>query len=287
MCRWGIQISEVRLTESWYKSCKPACEFNRTECTEISPVQIVDEAENSNLLYYRSSNIDLDYSDALLYFDGDRSRYIRKDTEKGVLEYYAKKGIHRVDVEIFQYTPYNTELRVTPYESDECMPIKLSPVFIDSGRGEGGWKHKIARFDLESLPFCSSKVSIEMSGGNNGWELQISRITLLETGRLERDPADLVSFLGRNEPSDGGGVSRDWWHWFVVAIGIVAACLFGVFVIRRLALFFGNDETSLYHRSNIKELLGFKKTEERVEMKSVYRDSTALDNREPSFTFRR
>jgi len=136
-----------------------------------------------------------------------------------------------------------------------------------TGPTSGGWVHKVALFDLRTLPFCPRHASIHISGGSEGWELQISRVILTVLGAVSerRRPeqgsgqrfgggnayeSSSSSTRSRSDSGDGGGVKIAGWTWAVILGGAALVFLFVTFVVRMSRICLGDDERHVYHISN-------------------------------------
>ena len=271
------------MTQSWFKKCEAECRFKQSACQVDRVYRIVDEAENFRDLYSKTTNIELDASNPFQYYNGDVGRFKRSNKAKGEIVYAASKGIYTVDVEIYQYKPYNTGITLLPYSTDKCRPIEMAPVYArTSGVSVDGWVHRIARFDLRTLPFCATRVAIRLAGGEQGWEVQISRITVNLAGDIET--ANEVEFSPRTQ-SNSKGLVNSWWLWTTVFLSISAFFLLLAAVVRRVSLCFGEDIRSVYHVSRLKNIFRSRAASFEVQQTAVPTQTPSARTKENSFTF--
>lgn len=192
----------------------------------------------------------VDSSNPVEFYDGDAGRFTRTNNKTGEIVYVSTGGFRSIDVEVYQYPPFDAKLEILPFASEDCKPIVLKPNYDAAGsdKKRGDWNYRIARFDMSDLPLCPTQISVVLSGGEQGWELQISKVTVTFLGNL-RYPVYLESTKSSEASEDE--VVGQWWLWVCVLIGVIGVFVFAGFVIQRMALCFGDDERSIYHISNL------------------------------------
>ena len=245
--RWGVQVGRVMLVQSWYDECTAPCTFQNSSCSADIPVQRVDPVKDFRYVFFKESTLEIDSSNAGVYFGGDGSRIKRSNNETAGLVYSSTRSIRSVEIELFQYRPFDTDIIVQPFISESCRPITLTPSYDSSTKRPGGWQQRIAHIDLSGLPLCTKRLAINISGGQHGWEMQISRVTFNLVGEFETNRA----YAPRSDDaSSDGDTWKTWWIWLTVLLGAAFIFLLLAMIIRRVALCFGDDETSVYHISN-------------------------------------
>lgn len=245
----------------------------------------MDAAEDFRDVYSTSPNVAFDDSHPFDYYNGDISRFIRSDNQTAELVYAATEAIQQLDIELFQYEPYDTQIAVLPYNSENCQPIVLSPSYQPSRQSIDGWIHRIARFDFRALPLCSTHVAIRITGGEHGWEMQVSRVTLDVAGELQYDPNFTLRDRTHTSDNDDRHLGVEWWIWVCALLGTIVVCLLAAMIVRRLALCCGDDERSIYHFSNVRKLLKRKSRPRQVGSPEVRHRPSAPVPRDASFTF--
>jgi len=283
---WGLQLSRVELDQSWFGNCTTECRFNRSECPTSPSHQVVDAAEGFSYVYSVSANMATDSSNADRFFDGDSSRFMRSDNQEGEIVYGATDGVRMLDIEVYQYRPYQTRITVVPYDSDDCQPLELEPRFrAISQNNDDGWIHRIARFDLRELPLCPRRVAVKTSGGENGWELEISRVTLSVMGNLEVTPSlnQRDDDASSDDGDSGGGVK--WWMWMCGLIAIFVVCLVAATIVQSAPECCGRDEWGNERFSRLRTLLRLRRNTSDEEEQIRQPAAPPVTPAEPSFTF--
>lgn len=222
------------LVQSWFKGCTASCSFKKGTCSSRSYHQAVDPANDFRDVYSLSKNIRVDASNARKFHGGDAGRFTRSNKNRGELVYVSTDGFRTIDIEIFQFRPYNTKLSVIPYTKNSCQPMVLPASYRTSRQSAEGWKHKIALFDLKDLPMCPTHIILRIEGGQQGWEMQISRITFTIYGKLERDPS--VSYrLKRSTDDDDDESGISWWIYMIIIVVAIIVLLMAGCLVRRFA----------------------------------------------------
>eukprot|EP00210_Caulerpa_lentillifera_P007145 g6835.t1 len=255
--KFGVQLSEIRLMNSWYEHCEASCQISEETCTEDKySKQYIDDASNFYSMTSCSPNIELDYSNTSQLHQQDTVRFKRSNNKPGQIVYKATKGILLVEIDYYQKNPSTTHIALFPYTHQSCQPIRLEPVISEgSGPVVSNWTHKVAYFDLSSLPFCAKYASIHISGGKEGWELQISNVNLTVLGELSKRhrssprvferPASTLSAGGGT-----GGSPTGWWIWLLAFFGAVIVFMSAASIVRIIRLCLGDDDRHIYHISN-------------------------------------
>ena len=205
----------------------------------------MDPVSDFRYVFFKEPTLEIDHSNARVYFAGDNSRIKRSNNKTAGLVYSSTRSIRSVEIELFQYKPFDTDITIQPFISESCKPITLTPTYDSSTKRPGGWQQRIVHIDLSAMPLCTKRLAMNISGGQHGWELQISRVTFDLVGELEVNRA----YTPRDDSSDDD-TWKTWWIWLTVLLGAAFIFLLLAMIIRRLALCFGDDETSVYHISN-------------------------------------
>jgi len=74
-CRWGVQLSEIQLENSWFERCEPSCAISEELCdADHNLKQYMDPASDFLTITSHSSNIQIDQSNSTKLFNGDTKR---------------------------------------------------------------------------------------------------------------------------------------------------------------------------------------------------------------------